>query len=156
MTYPLTNQDNCGQEYWTSKLLPCVVAFLRSCLFHFVIKKNTFNRVCACVLVLECYSSFTCNRQDKCGIQDHKILCRQADLLLCEEICFKKNANTIGQGLVLLEGGLTVTAVTAKTFHSEHDMYKLQIILLRPWNLFLCGLLWDLKVVFPHTFTVNL
>lgn len=40
MTYPLTNQDNCGQEYWTSKLLPCVVAFLRGCLFHFVIIKN--------------------------------------------------------------------------------------------------------------------
>lgn len=54
MTYPLTNQDNCGQEYWTSKLLPCVVAFLRGCLFHFVIKK-TLKRECACVLVLECY-----------------------------------------------------------------------------------------------------
>lgn len=44
MTYPLTNQDNCGQEYWTSKLLPCVVAFLRSCLFHFVIKKKYFQQ----------------------------------------------------------------------------------------------------------------
>lgn len=45
--------------------------------------------------------------------------------------------------LVLLEGGLTVTAITAKTFHSDHDVYKLHIILLSLWNLFLCGVLWD-------------
>lgn len=47
MMYPLTNQDNCGQEYWTLKHLPCVVAFLRGCLFHFVIKKYFKEGVCA-------------------------------------------------------------------------------------------------------------
>lgn len=82
MTYPLTNQDNCGQKYWTSKLLPCVVAFLRGCLFHFVIKKKkTLKRECAYVLVLECYKlSLTQNSQNKCGILNHKVLGRQTDL----------------------------------------------------------------------------
>lgn len=43
-------------------------------------------------------------------------------------------------GLVLLKEGLTVTAVTAKTFHSDHDVYELHITHLSLWNLFLCGI----------------
>lgn len=71
------------------------------------------------------------------------MLCRQIYDFVKKSVFFRKKEKEKRKHYSGAVKGLTVTAVTAKNFHSDHDVYKLHIILLSLWNLFLCGLLWD-------------